>query len=294
MGGLLSLFEPSPPPPPRPSSNYSSQRPNYNYRYETQAPITNQVYPNSATTTTVNHTGIKQFGGFVEATPNHSRSFQYRSNYQSYNDQTVIRCLTQQIRLEYPWWSIMSDNELFSEELPSYNADYAEIHTLFIRPFRNTASVSQIQKIQNQFLMSRYILKMEEYKAKKIPFTEKLLFHGTKLENVASICLDNFDWRKVRKSKFGHGVSFSPKSTYALHYCTRNRRENKVMLVAKVLIGRSCSGESGMTLPGNLCDTTTNEDKSVIVKYNDDEFYPAFLIHFSAEIMYPNRETNRY
>lgn len=49
--------------------------------------------------------------------------------------------------------------------------------------------------------------------------------HATGAWKVASILKGNLDWRLVRRSKYGHGVSFSHSASYANKYC--NNRNGK-------------------------------------------------------------------
>lgn len=63
-----------------------------------------------------------------------------------------------------------------------------------------------------------YLLKKEEYKAKGRSVMERQLFHVTSAANVDSIIKDNFDWRRVKRGRFGIGTSFSDDAQYADKY----------------------------------------------------------------------------
>lgn len=55
------------------------------------------------------------------------------------------------------------------------------------------------------------------------------------------------------------------------------------MIVAKVLVGKSCIGYSWTDIPDLEYDTTTKDqdpDTDVIVKYYDDEFYPEYVAYY--------------
>lgn len=109
------------------------------------------------------------------------------------------------------------------------------------------------------------------------------LFHGTDRKNLGSICTNNFNWRRYGKNKghrFGKGVSFSPISFYATHYGDQDIKK-RVMIVAKVLVGNDTIGNKNIDFPPFPYDTTTNFKKDVYVKYVDNEFYPAYIIHYS-------------
>lgn len=110
--------------------------------------------------------------------------------------------------------------------------------------------------------------------------SERLFFHGTKKENVDGICKFNFDWRRngnARGHKFGQGVSFTPDAYYASHY---SPYDEKVMFLAKVLTSRETEGDGDTVVPPENYDTTVNSRRTVFVKYEDDDFYPQYVIHY--------------
>lgn len=101
-------------------------------------------------------------------------------------------------------------------------------------------------------------------------------------------------------TEFGHGISFSPISTYACYSC--DKTENKQMLACLVLIAKECVGFTGMELPdlinqeNNLrCDTAIKNDqnKSVVVKFSDHEFYPLYRISFTGNVRMNNALVRR-
>lgn len=141
--------------------------------------------------------------------------------------------------------------------------------------------VENIVKINNSFLHNAYIAKKKEKQAFYGYVREELLFHGTQKANVNSICTYNFDWRLCRRRKFGKGVSFTPDADYASNYCDDDY--HKVMILAKVLIARSCNGHPKMKYPPNGFDTTQKPNGDVIVKYEDNEFLPCYKIYYHFE-----------
>ena len=56
------------------------------------------------------------------------------------------------------------------------------------------------------------------------------LFHATARDNVPSILKYNLDWRRVQRSRFGVGVSFSNCPDYANKFCNVNNGKNKTVL----------------------------------------------------------------
>ncbi|KAJ3647607.1 hypothetical protein Zmor_019477 [Zophobas morio] len=146
-----------------------------------------------------------------------------------------------------------------------------------------TIVVENLVQINNPYLKSAYDLKKEQKVSQygnKV--SEKLLFHGTRKENLDSICTWNFNWRFFGEStghKFGQGVSFSPNAMYASNYSDTNCY-NKVMIIAKVLIAQKCQGNENMVLPLDGCDTSQKNNGIVIVKYEDHEFLPLYKMYY--------------
>lgn len=78
----------------------------------------------------------------------------------------------------------------------------------------------------------------------------------------------------ARGHKFGQGVSFFPDYFYASHY------RDKSVISSEVLVAKTCVGGSMTVLPQAGYDTTINSKSSVYVKYDDNSFYPNYIIHY--------------
>lgn len=146
-------------------------------------------------------------------------------------------------------------------------------------------SISGIIRIENPFLHSLYLLRKEEMTVRNRHVDELFLYHGTKKRLVPNICENNLDWRQYSdKHRFGKGVSFSPSATYSSHY-SDDRGCDKILLLFKVLVSNCLLGLPDMDIPLNYegvsYDTSIKEDTSVIVKYNDNEFYPLYKILYN-------------
>lgn len=180
------------------------------------------------------------------------------------------------------------------ETLEEGSPDYKFIHRRFMCTTQPHYRVHQIDRVNNMFLKLFYLLKKEEYEILygKNNVIEELLFHGSTSYNISRICIQNFNWRlHKRQCLFGKGVNFSDISNYASNYCEKNTGM-RVMVAAKVLRSHSCDGTNNMVLPPYLNANNKNirfdtsqkpESGNVIVKYNDDEFYPEYIIYFTGE-----------
>ncbi|CAH0560260.1 unnamed protein product [Brassicogethes aeneus] len=158
-------------------------------------------------------------------------------------------------------------------------------------------TVQNVVRVENPFLLAQYYLKKIQIEKRNATVGEKKYFHGTKGHNVVPICLNNFNWRKVVTGKFGHGISFSPRSDYSRHSCSFmfNLEKSEIkkylfaydneisdyyyaMFYVKVLQGNEHYGSHHTFVPNPGYDTTTNGKGTVYVKYEDAEFYPEYIV----------------
>lgn len=151
-------------------------------------------------------------------------------------------------------------------------------------------TVLRIKKVNNPLLKAAYEIKKQEMQRKycKSP-SEKLYFHGTNKSNVNSICTYGFDWRKSGSNyghKFGKGLSFATKSGYASHYGDLNDTQ-RCMLVVRILECSTTVGNKFMIYPPEGFDTTIKPNGDVIVKYDDYECYPEFVIYYESVHIQP-------
>lgn len=165
--------------------------------------------------------------------------------------------------------------------------DVLEIKTLFERTMLSYEMTS-IEQVVNPFQLLHY----QTRKLLNPFYREKLLFHGTMLQNVDSILTNNFNWRMVVNDKYGRGVSFSTKPYYASYYGNENGyheyEPNRVMFAVKVLVNYEYALKENeyhrIYIPKPPFDTTTDPQSRVYVKYDDSSFYPAYVIHYRKKI----------
>lgn len=141
--------------------------------------------------------------------------------------------------------------------------------------------IYDVYRIENSFLYSQYLIKKEEYKIRG-HVNEMDLFHCTSQANTNSIVRENFNFRLVTRGKYGMGVSFSPSPLYANQQASLSIGLERVMIVAKVLVGTKIGGSENLLIPSKNCDTTTGGNINVYVKYYDNEFYPKYAIYYQS------------
>lgn len=152
---------------------------------------------------------------------------------------------------------------------------------LIVRDYNGT--ITTYKKVKNAFLKAMYNLKKEEYISKHGAHNvkEKTLIHSTAVDNVLGIIRDNFDWRRVVRSKYGTGVSFSDDADYANCHSNRLNGSARAFIICKVLMSqRMCGGSQNLKIPPLDCDTSYGPH--VYVKFRDNEFLPKYVLYYNC------------
>ncbi|XP_059476704.1 uncharacterized protein LOC132197429 [Neocloeon triangulifer] len=145
--------------------------------------------------------------------------------------------------------------------------------------------VLAVDKVENPHLWFRYQLKKEKLELTYPHVQEVHLFHGTDKQYVDSILTYNLDWKffgRKKGSRFGRGYYFSPLSSYAMHYTDQNTKHS-IMLLFRVLTVKQCIGFEDSELPDEGYDTNISENGKVWVKFDVDDVFPDYVIHFQYE-----------
>ena len=79
---------------------------------------------------------------------------------------------------------------------------------------------------------------------------------------------------------FGCGVYFHSHAKYSHSYAHANASGARTMFLVRVLIGRSCIGNSSMRVPQDGYDTTT-DGTHIFVVYHDAGAYAEYLITYT-------------
>ncbi|CAG9839155.1 unnamed protein product [Diabrotica balteata] len=190
--------------------------------------------------------------------------------YQAYSSRTLTKLMDNQ-------------NVYNLEILNELSNEFKTVKRLFFSTNKKFFRVHNIERVHNPYLLMQYELKKLEYVKRGISLEEKLLFHGTQKSNIDGICQENFNWRLKGSYKgyiFGQGVSFSPIAYYSTHY--GDNTYNKVMILASVLVANCCIGSANMKIPPFGYDTSVKENYHVYVKYDDNTYYPRYLIHYGG------------
>lgn len=196
------------------------------------------------------------------------------------NQQFLQRCLFE-IKCE----KFFFQSSYYTTQILKSSEEYQMLSEMF-NSSQNKLKIRKIEKILNPYLLIQYEMKKHEYKKKYGQVTEHFLFHGTKKCNLPLICETNLDWRLCGRAvghKFGKGVCFARQASYANYY--GDKYVKRTMILTKVLVGSHCVGNNQLLVPPSHFDTTTNSTLQVFVKYDDNSFYPQYIIHYDDYMM---------
>ncbi|NXR23197.1 PAR12 polymerase, partial [Cinclus mexicanus] len=170
---------------------------------------------------------------------------------------------------------------VISNVTPEYN----EIKHLFHQTMKNY-SILKIQRIQNPSLWKVFQWQKEKMKRENggKEVQEKLLFHGTDITSMKTICTQNFDWRICGSngSNYGKGIYFARDACYSHAYCQATP-QGHLMFVARVLVGDYVKGNADYVRPPKKsADKLWFYDSCV-----DDELNPSVFVVFEKHQIYP-------
>ncbi|CAH1126480.1 unnamed protein product [Ceutorhynchus assimilis] len=167
--------------------------------------------------------------------------------------------------------------------LSNGSEEYKMIHNKFSTT-ENKHKISQVHKIENHFILLHYHIAKSKFLSQndEFGFEEEFYFHGTGQENLTSICEFNFDRSKIITHKFGKGISFAKNSSYATHYPKKCKKNNKVMVLAKMFYANPLENGCKETIVPKAPASYTSKNKTgtVLVKYDDASYYPAYVIYY--------------
>ncbi|NWX74978.1 PAR12 polymerase, partial [Alca torda] len=179
-------------------------------------------------------------------------------------------------------------------ELSNTTPEYDKIKQLFLQTMKGY-NVLKIRRIQNPSLWKVFQWQKEQMKRENggKEVNEKLLFHGTKISFVESICVHNFDWRICGSNgtNYGKGSYFARDASYSHAYCQSAVKTN-TMFVARVLVGDYVRGNSAYVRPPTksadglrFYDSCVDNElnPSIFVVFEKYQIYPEYVIDYKEE-----------
>lgn len=149
-------------------------------------------------------------------------------------------------------------------------------------------NVNLIHLVNAPQMYGMYLLRKEEMQLTygEYSLQELVLYHVTSKSRAMESLKNGLDWRRTRRSKYGHGVSFSDDADYANYYAdNRSKEDSRVIIVCAVLVNKThrVNGkldDGDLIVPPGCADTTVSFNGRVYVKYNDYDFYPLYFMHY--------------
>ncbi|RXG72295.1 Poly [ADP-ribose] polymerase 12 [Armadillidium vulgare] len=193
------------------------------------------------------------------------------------------------------WEPMQPDERCRRVTLQPSSDEYKNIDNLVqTRARGNTYNILKIERVQNPYVYRAFQNKVQEMKVtykNEATIDIQQLFHGTGPDIVPKICDENFDWRLHGSSTgqmYGRGTYFAMHSSYSISYAKQDANGHRFMFVAKVAVGTTTQGNSGITRPPintqyNLPYDSTVDNvgyPAIIVKYDKQEYFPEYIITF--------------
>ncbi|XP_048012775.1 protein mono-ADP-ribosyltransferase PARP11-like isoform X3 [Megalobrama amblycephala] len=148
-------------------------------------------------------------------------------------------------------------------------------------------SIVSINRIQNMDLWELFCRKKIQLMRIKgqSDIEEQMLFHGTSAKSVRSICTFNFSCRLSDKRRKGHvlgkGTYFAKHASLATKYSENTCQGTKVMLLARVIVGKYRTGHQDYCTPND--DQNDNIHDSCV----DNALCPRIFVIFDSNQIYP-------
>ncbi|XP_077090134.1 protein mono-ADP-ribosyltransferase PARP11 [Siphateles boraxobius] len=145
-------------------------------------------------------------------------------------------------------------------------------------------SINRIQNMDLWELFCRKKIQLMRIKGQS-DIEEQMLFHGTSAKNVHSICTFNFNCRLSDKRRRGHilgkGTYFAKHASLATRYSENTSQSTKVMLIARVLVGKYKTGHR------DYCTPDDDQDENIHDSCVDDAICPRIFVIFDSNQIYP-------
>lgn len=141
--------------------------------------------------------------------------------------------------------------------------------------FIQRRSIRSIEYVENHQLRDNFMMKQKQLKAEGFNSKERLVFHGTMLDNIDGIIKDNFQMGCLVRKLFGRGVYFSESPDVSAGY-------GAGLLLCRVLLGEVWVDSTSRDIPSpyhsKLVKTDFEGRGKVIVVADTSLILPAFII----------------
>ena len=198
------------------------------------------------------------------------------------------------------WEGDDSSTGLLLKEVPLSFNEFTKVLSLMQRTLPN-ARITKLERIQNEWLWTRYSQHRELIKKKNQGIAQELdLFHGTRSNPPDLIYKgeEGFDMRFSAQGMWGMGNYFAVNASYSHTYAHPMATGYRQMFLVKVVVGASydCPSNSSLRMPPEKQSKTTSmfgverydsvsgttKGSKVYIIYDNLKAYPFYLITYTA------------
>lgn len=178
--------------------------------------------------------------------------------------------------------------------VPCNTIEYEQIIDLLVRatPLVSPAKACMnmeinVSRVQNPYLSKMFSMLISGWSINSGDVMR--MFHGTSAANVDSICKQGFNrvFSGKNGSNFGKGNYFSKAACYSMDskYSPPSDLGMKTLILADVIVGKSCDGKLGMTRPEPGCHSAHDPSKNIRVTFTDNQAYPSYVITYRLPVL---------
>jgi hypothetical protein len=194
------------------------------------------------------------------------------------NQAPILRNQIEIITPDY-WTNQTQETEFVEMDL---NCDLAvDIIKNFLEKLNG--NVLRLWRIQNLRLWRWYYLMKQEILQRSVDANEKLVWHGTDINNIDDIVSNGFDVRLARDGAIGQGIYFAASAGTSLSYVKNGDR----MILCRVALGNTTTGHRSLRRPplikpGLLYDSVDGRigDDTMFCLFDNRQCYPEFVIEY--------------
>ncbi|XP_073670240.1 uncharacterized protein [Paramisgurnus dabryanus] len=217
------------------------------------------------------------------------RTGQTRQIERSFMIKNSVRCKCDAVSTSPPaHWEYADPKEPYQAfTVKRESSEYQKIES-FVKDVgllqQTIVSICRIQNVDLWELYCRKKIQLMKIKGQS-EIEEQKLFHGTSVNNLHSICTFNFNCRlpqsKRRRHTYGNGTYFAKHASYADNYSEINTQGTKIMLLARVIVGKYKTGSR------DYCTPDDDENEYTYDSCVDDTRYPRIFVIFDSNQIYP-------
>jgi len=136
-------------------------------------------------------------------------------------------------------------------------------------------NIATIEYVENATLLDQFLTKQQELALANVPSKERLLFHGTAVDNIDNILSKNFQLGMLKRRLFGGGVYFSEYPDVSAGY-------GAGLLLCRVVLGQVWEDATSRDIPAGWNSKVVRPDSRgrgrIIVVPDTRQILPAFVI----------------